>query len=169
MRAATLVFVLLGSTLLAAAPSAPARADLVSVYAGVGPRFRADAIDAVGTAHVGVPLGIWLDLTLEAHAFLGGADRPMHLAGGNLGVLFSPPIPGPIGVQAGVDGGFAVRTLARHGTDDVVPLFAAEVALIGEFGPARLRLAYQHTLGRDDKPSRDAVRSQLLVMLGFGI
>ncbi|MGM0578292.1 MAG: hypothetical protein ACQEXJ_21390 [Myxococcota bacterium] len=151
--------------------SAPAvRADTVSVYAGAGPRWRPDTVEAVGTTQLSWSTGDWSDVSLALHGFLGGpGEGPVDFAGGSLAFHLRPPIPGPIGVEAGVGAGFLDRTLRRHGVEDNLLVLSAEAAVTGSLGPAKLRLSWQRALGREDGEAARSWGSQVMLMLGFGI
>ena len=136
----------------------------LGLHVGAGPRFSVNGIDAVGALHLNVEVYDMLHLTVDLNSYFGGAS-PVDFAGGDVGLLFQPPIPGPIDVQVGLLGSFTKLHEARHGTDEWLGGLTAEGAVTATFGMFQARVAYQHVLA-GSKNHGDAFRNQLMIMLG---
>ena len=139
----------------------------LSLHVGAGPRFSTNGMDAVGALHVNVEVYDMLHLSVDLNSYFGGAS-PVDFAGGDVGLLFQPPIPGPIDVQVGLLGSFTKLHTARHGSDKWLGGLTAEGAVAATFGVFQARVAYQHVL--TGSPGHgDAFRNQFMIMLGASL
>ena len=117
-----------------------------------------------------------LDLTADVHLRpLGFDQEAIEVAGGTVGLSFVPPIPGPIGAEAGLAAG-VVRPGALTDyhvepiEDEYLPVFTYEFAATISLLPfMRLRAAYQSALGSPAGTAKQLFGSQFLVMIGVGL
>ena len=156
--------------------STAAHARLAGLYVGGGPRLLDDDWTPMTSAHAYVSIDTMLDLTADVHLRpLGFDQEAIELAGGTVGLSFVPPIPGPIGAEAGLAAG-VVRPgamtdyLLEPIEDEYLPVFTYEFAATISLLPfMRLRASYQSALGSPAGTAKQLFGSQFMVMFGVGL
>ena len=156
--------------------STAAQARVAGLYVGGGPRLLDDDWTPMTSAHAYVSIDTMLDLTADAHLRpLGFEQEAIEFAGGTVGLSFVPPIPGPIGAEAGVAAG-VIRPgaltdyLQEPQEDEYLPVFTYEfAATISLFPLVRLRASYQSAFGSPAGTAKELFGSQYMVMVGVGL
>ncbi len=156
--------------------SSTAHARVAGLYIGGGPRLLDEEWTPMTSAHAYVSIDTMLDLTGDIHVRpLGFDQEAVEFAGGTVGLSFIPPIPGPIGAEAGLSAG-VVRPgamtdyLLEPVEDEYLPVFNYEFAATVSLLPMlRLRAAYQSALGSPAGTAKQLFGSQFLVMIGLGL
>jgi hypothetical protein len=153
-----------------------AHARIVGLYVGGGPRLLDEEWTPMTSVHAYVGIDTMLDLTGDIHVRpLGFDQEAVEFAGGSVGLAFIPPIPGPIGAEAGLSAG-VVRPgamtdfLTEPSEDEYLPVFSYEFAATVALLPMlRLRASYQSALGSPAGTAKQLFGSQFLVMVGLGL
>ena len=156
--------------------SSTAHARIAGLYIGGGPRLLDEEWTPMTSAHAYVSIDTMLDVTADIHVRpLGFDQEAIEFAGGTVGLSFIPPIPGPIGAEAGLSAG-VVRPgamtdyLLEPVEDEYLPVFSYEFAATVSLLPMlRLRAAYQSALGSPAGTAKQLFGSQFLVMIGLGL
>lgn len=153
-----------------------AHARIAGLYVGGGPRFLDEDWTPMASAHAYVNVDTMLDVTGNIYLRpLGFDQEAIEFAGGTVGLSFIPPIPGPIGAEAGLSAG-VVRPgamtdyLVEPSEDEYLPVFTYEFAATVSLLPMlRIRAAYQSALGSPAGTAKELFGSQFLVMIGLGL
>ncbi len=151
---------------------APGADAIFGAYAGGGPRIRGEEVDTIGNLKAAVGFIPLMDFTLDAYGYLGLGDegQSFEFAGGTVGLLFSAPIPGPIGLQMGASAGYTQLTETLHGKDEKQAFFNWEAAGLWTIVPFfDLRLAYKRAIAGPTSDNARAMDWEILLQLGTGI
>ncbi len=154
-------------------PASAAAADLdASVFAGAGARFCAGDTSTIGSLRGVFEVAPLLSVAVGVDGYLDAPRPDSHIAfaGWQAGLQVELPVPGLLTPELGLAYGRVNLLEDRHGVDATVALVHAEIALRGDLGPVKARLAWaQPVWSADAGTSERGLQSQLTFSLGVGL
>lgn len=157
-------------TLLAVGLLAPFASASTAVFLGAGPRFSSQETEAIGALRVHIPIEAMFALTIELNGFFdGGVGDSMSFAGGQAGLIFEVPVPGPVTPEIGLAMGLVDLESKLHGVDESLFVVNGEIGLTMGLGPIKIRGAYTLPLWSENEAlTSRSIDSQLIFSMGAG-